>query len=1079
MKKCSLILAMMLCCCIAVFAQRTITGTVVDSQGEVLIGASVFVRGTSSGTVTDIDGKYSLVVPEAGNTLIISFTGFETQEMALTASNLYDIILAEGLELSEVVVTGLGIKKEKKALGYGVATIGNESLEGRQEADIARLLRGKATGVDITQTSGLAGSGTNIIIRGYSTITGSNQPLFIVDGIPFNTSTNSPGQSFASGSATASSRFLDLDPNSIEEISILKGLSATVLYGEAGKNGVILVTTKNGSAGANANKKMEISVSQGVYRSEVANLPEYQNNYGNGFNGGFGWFFSNWGAAFSDLKPSSYGSDYKGEKDGNVLVTHPYDQAQFRPDFPELAGAEYAHKAYTGIEDFFTPGWSSNTSVSLQSQLGQNASVSATYSYLSDGGFTPKLDEQRGGGRSNYIDKHNFGLGAQTKLANGIKLKGSFNFVNTDRLSPLTGPAFGGDGNGLFAALLFTPRSIDLMNLPYQSPIDGRNVYYRRGGQIQNPRWVLNNTGQSENIQRFFSSTEVSYDFTKNFKAFYRLSYDEYSQTNRRYLNKGGVGQPLGELSTFNVTNRLIDQLVNVVYEFKLSENFTLDGILGANARREVKGIVGTSSSNQFVFDLFTHNNFIDHNAFSGESEENTLGLYATTSLAFKNFLYLNLQARNDWTSTLEKENQSVFYPSASVSFVPTDAFGSLAGNKFLNYLKLRLGYGTSAGYPEPYSTRSVLSSATNVFSTAGGRVLNINEVSNRLGNRNLKNELITELEGGVEARILGDRITIDMSLYNKVSNDLIINLPLDPATGYTLTTVNGAEVQNKGIELGLTISPFKGDFQWNITLNYTKNISEVTSIIEGVEQVQIASPNGIGETSFAGYTTLGNYAIPGEPYGVIYGGSFLKNEEGKYIVNGVGEHQSSGKFEVIGDPNPNFTANWINNFSFKGLSFGFQWQYINGGDIYSSTVQALMARGNTSDTDFDRSIPIVVPNAVKADGTPNDIQTYAGDSFFTAYFTDEGGIFDATVIRLREVSFAYALPKRLLDKTPFGRLGISISGENLFYNAPNFPKGINFDPEVLSLGVGNGRGFDFRTAPTAKKYGVTLNATF
>jgi hypothetical protein len=299
----------------------------------------------------------------------------------------------------------------------------------------------------------------------------------------------------------------------------------------------------------------------------------------------------------------------------------------------------------------------------------------------------------------------------------------------------------------------------------------------------------------------------------------------------------------------------------------------------------------------------------------------------------------------------------------------------------------------------------------------------------------------------------------------------LIINLPLDPATGYTSTTVNAAEVENKGIELGLDITPvIAGDFRWDVTLNYTRNIPTVNSIFEGIDQVQIAGFGG----------DLGNYAIPGEPYGAIRGSDFLKNEEGLYVVDGQGNYQGSGNQVTLGNPNPDYQANWINNISWKGLSLGFQWQYIHGGDMYSSTVQALLARGNTSDTDVDRNLPLIMPNAVTADGVPNNIQTYIGDSFFRAYFfADEGGIFDATTIRLRQASLAYALPKKILDKTPFGRLGITISGENLWYNAPNFPEGINFDPEVSSVGVGNGRGFDFRTAPTAKKYGVTINATF
>jgi len=1081
MKKLSLVLMLVLGAVCTVLAQRTISGTVTDDSGEPLIGASVLVEGTNSGTVTDIDGAFELSVPDGGTKLIVSYTGFNTKEVELGATDIYDITLQEGLELSEVVVTGLGIKKDKKALGYGVSTLDEQAITGRQEADVARIMRGKATGVDITQTSGLAGSGTNIIIRGYSSITGDNQPLFVVDGIPFSTSTNNT-QGFGAGGATASSRFLALDPNNIEEVSILKGLSATVLYGEAGRNGVILITTKNGKAGVDANKGLEVSFTQQVSRSEVANLPDYQNTFGNGFNAGFGWFFSNWGAAFDDLNPSSYGSDYRGERDGQVLITHPYDQAQYNDDFPEFIGADYVYQPYESVENFFEPGWTTNTSVAIESQLGANSSVSATYSYLSDEGFTPNLDEQRGSGPSNFLNKHNFGLGAQTQLQNGLKIKGTFNYVDSDRRTPITAPAFGGGGNGIFAALLFTPRSVDLMNLPYQSPIDGSNVYYRRGSIIQNPRWVLNNAGDVEDVQRFFSTTELSYEIAPWLNVLYRLGVDQYSQQSRRFQNRGGRDNPDGIMNTFNIKSRITDQVLNFLYEFNLGDAFTLDGVVGTNFRREVSSTVGTTSQQQLVFDLFTHNNFIEHFNFSGIREENTIGAYATATLGFRNFLYLGLQARNDWTSTLEPGNNSVLYPSASLSFVPTDAFPGLQNSNILNYLKLRMGYGTSAGYPNPYQTRNILNTATNVFVTPGGSVLNTNSVSNRLGNPNLTRELHVEVEGGVEARFLQNRVGLDFSIFNRNSSDLIIDLNLDPATGFTNTTVNAAELENRGIELGLNITPVAGEFQWDITLNYTRLRSEILAIADGIDQIQISNTSGAGGViggGGAGFTTLGNYAIVGEQYGIMQGFPFIKDEEGNLVVDGQGAYQGAGAIDIIGDPNPNFQANWINNFSWKGFSLGFQWQYIDGGDLYSSTVQALLARGNTVDTDVDRNLPLIMPG-VKADGSVNDIQTYIGDTFFRAYFfADEGGIFDATTIRLREASLAYAFPQSFLDKTPFGRMTLTLSGENLWFNAPNFPEGINFDPEISSTGVGNGRGFDFRTAPTAKKYGVALNVTF
>ncbi len=1087
MKKLSLVLTMVLFCVGITMAQRTITGTVTDDSGESLIGASVLVKGSTTGTVTDIDGSYSLDVPAGEQTLVFSYTGYATQDVVTTASNVLDVVLSEGLELTEVVVTGLGIKKEKKALGYGVSTIANDQLQGRAEGDVARILRGKATGVDITQTSGLAGSGTNVIIRGYSSITGSNQPLFVVDGIPFNTDTNTD-QGFGSGGATASSRFLDLDPNSIAEISILKGLSATVLYGEAGRNGVVLITTKNGQGGAEANKGLEVSITQTIAQTEISNVPDYQNTYGNGFSGGFGWFFSNWGAAFNDLNASSYGNDYKGERNGQVLITHPLDQAQYNDDLPEFIGADYIYQPFESVENFFEAGLTSQTSIALESKLGANSSMSATYSYLSDEGFTPDLDAVKGiksggGGPSNYLRKHNFGLGASTQLQNGIKLKGSFNYADSEKLSPLTGQAFGGDGNGLFAALLFTPRSVDLLGLPYQSPLDGSNVYYRRGGPIQNPLWTLNNTGQAEDVNRFFSTLEASYEIAPSISVLYRVGMDQYSQNNSRFINKGGARTPDGEYVTSERKNRITDQILNVLFDQKLSDDLNLDGIVGVNLRSEVNDGSAIVSTQQFVYDLFTHQNFINQQAFSGGFKRNTFGAYANLSLGYRNFLYATVSGRNDWTSTLERDNRSVFYPSASVSFIPTEAVPSLQNSNVINYLKLRLGYGTSAGYPIPYQTRTVLAANTNEFVTNGGAILNTNSLSNALGNPNLKPELHKELEGGVEAKFLNNRVGIDLSLYNRESSDLIIAQDLDPATGFTTTTVNGAELTNKGVELGLDLTPLKGrNFSWDITLNYTRNVSEVTKIADGVDQIQIRSQSAdfFNPGSFAGFTgSLGNYAIVGQQYGIMQGSSFQKDANGNYIVDGQGNYQADSGVGIIGDPNPDFTANWINNISYKGLSFGFQWQYIKGGDIFSSTVQSMLARGNTVDTDVDRFVPVILPG-VKADGTPNDIQAYIGDTFFRAYFfADEGGVFDATSIRLREISLAYVFPTKLIEKTPFGRIGITFSGQNLWYRAPNFPEGINYDPEVLSLGVGNGRGFDFRTAPTAKKVGVTLNATF
>jgi len=606
------------------------------------------------------------------------------------------------------------------------------------------------------------------------------------------------------------------------------------------------------------------------------------------------WFFSNWGAAFDDLNPSSYGNDYQGERNGQVLITHPLDQPQYNDDVPEFIGAEYPYQAYESVENFFNTGLTSQTSIAIESKLGASSSMSATYSYLDDEGFIPDLDEQRGGGPANYLRKHNFGLGAQTKLQNGLRIKGSFNYADSEKLAPLTGAARGGDGNGLFAALLFTPRSMDLNGLPYQSPIDGSNIYYRRGGAIQNPLWTLNNSGQAENVNRFFSTMQADLELTPWLTALYRIGVDQYSQTNRRHINRGGPRVPDGELFTSNRKNRITDQIFNLLYDVKLSDDLNLDGLVGVNLRSEKNTGNGTFSTNQFVYNLLTHQNFVNHNSFSGIYDRNTFGAFATASLGYKNYLYLSAQARNDWTSTLERDNRSVFYPSVSLSFVPTDAIPSLQNSNVVNYVKLRLGYGTSAGYPLPYQTRTTLNTFTNQFITAGGSVLNTNSLSNRLGNANLRPELHKELEGGLEAKFLNNRVGVDLSLYDRQSSDLIIDLSLDPATGFTQTTVNAAELSNKGIELGLNLTPLKGrNFSWDITLNYTRNVSNIDKIADGIDQIQIRTNsadffNGGGNAGFAS-GGLGNYAIVGQQYGIMQGSEFQKDANGQYIVDGQG----------------------------------------------------------------------------------------------------------------------------------------------------------------------------------------------
>ncbi|MEL6835741.1 MAG: SusC/RagA family TonB-linked outer membrane protein [Bacteroidota bacterium] len=1055
MKKLSLVLSLVLFTVGFALAQRTVTGTITDDGGEPLIGASILVKGTSSGTVTDIDGSYSVDLPDGSSTLVVSYTGFETREIEVGASNVMDITMSEGVALDEVVVTGLGIRREKKALGYAVTTLSTDALELRPEADVARVLRGKVPGVDISATSGLAGAGTNVIIRGYSSITGSNQPLFIVDGVPFNSGTSEDRGNLAGGQ-TSSSRFLDLDPNNIAEVSVLKGLSATVLYGENGRNGVILITTKNGRGGADLNKKMEITVDQSFFANQIASLPDDQDAYGNGWQNFASAAFSNWGAPFN--QPNN-----NGLTDGTIR--HPYDRGALNGDLPQYIGARYDYRAYDNLQNFFETGTIANTSINVASQVGNGTSINFNYGYRNEDGFVPL---------SNF-EKHNFGLGTSSSLANGLKINTTFNYVNLNRVAPPAGSSTSSnpnDGASLFSNVFYTPRSVSLFDLEFANPADNSSIYYRGGNDIQHPLWTLNNTEDEEKVNRFFGTIALSYDLADWLSVNYRVGLDGFNQRKRFAINRGGGQLSDGTLNSSQRINFIQDHTFNFQYNASLSDDWTLDGIVGVNLRRDVLDRTFTNSNEQLVYGLLTHDNFVNHLNESDRTEENLIGAYLTASLGFKNFLYFNVQARNDWTSTLESDNNAVLYPSASVSFIPTEAFAGLQNNKTLNYLKLRLGYGTSAGYPSPYSTRNILGVTPREFITAGGTVVNTNTIDNTFGNPDLMPEIHTEVEFGIEARMFNNRVGIDLSLFDKNSTDLIIDLPLDASTGFDETTINAAEVNNQGIELGLSITPIRtSDFTLTLNGNFTALETTVETLADGIDQFAIDQLFADG---------LGSYAIPGQPYGVIQGQQILRDENDDLVVSAGGVYQLDPIITVLGDPNPDFNLNGGLTMSYKGLTFNALITYQEGGSIFATLPSTLMARGILQETDFDRFVPVIAPG-VTADGTPNSFQITPNRHYWEngGVFVDEARIYDASYVKLREISLSYALPAALLENSPFGNVQFTVSGQNLWFDALGFPDGANFDPEVISTGVGNTRGFELMNAPTSKQIGGSVRLTF
>tara|TARA_R110002072_G_scaffold66499_2_gene163928 strand:+ start:16105 stop:19386 length:3282 start_codon:yes stop_codon:yes gene_type:complete len=1073
------------------FAQeKTISGTVTDNTGLPLPGVNIIVKGTSNGTQSDFDGNYSISA-NMGQTLVFSYVGFTTVERAVGAANSVNVQMEEDAAvLDEVIVTGYGIAREKKALGYAVSTLEAEAVENKPESDVVRTLNGKVAGVQITGTGGATGSGTNFIIRSKSSITGSNQPLFIVDGVPFDGSTNNQ-TGFGGGNSVTSSRFLDLDPNNIESVSILKGLSAAVLYGQQGRNGVVLITTKNGSA-KNLNKKFEVTLSQQVYTTEISNLPDYQNEYGQG----------------SDNTPNpGFVGNWGGRLDAGLTIAHPYagpyGGTEANPGiFPQFRDLEIPYvAAENNVSDFFRTGIGHATSVNVSGSPGDGGSrYNLNFGYTTEDGYIP----------NNGLTRYNIGMGGSTKLSNKFTFDGTANFSSLEVNTPPIAANNAAGAISIFTRTLFIPRNLDLGNLPFENPNDRSSVYYR--GDQENPYWLLNNAGLEQKTNRFYGKLSASYEISENILASYRFGLDTYTEEQEFRVAKGAVTVPYntGYLRTTSGTNFIFDHNLNFSFtNITITDKLDGDVQVGFNARRDEYEQFGLSSTDQVVFGFFNHRNFSAQNIndpvggiLDFRSERNILGAYGQASFDYDNVVYLTLSARNDWGSNVERENRSILYPGVSLSFTPTSLDG-VSTNGALNFLKLRAAYGTSARFPGLYGTRAVLNTVANTFVQPNGNTTVINSLPAGSPNPDLKPELQKEFEVGVEAEMFNRRLTLDATVYKRIIEDQIVNRPTNPSTGFTNINDNVAESEIEGVELGVDFTLLKtDDFAWKLRNNFTAFENQVVDL------------GGLEAFPYAGFIGLGNYASEGEPLGVIKGSYAARYDptnqtpenplgienvgvEGVLLINPqdgkiIDSANLSLPDETVGDPNPDWRATTINSFSYKGLTLSAQVEYTHGGDIFSQTASQYYRRGVTTVNVDNREGSYVIPGILANPNTgvpltdasgnfiDNTIQIGANDVFFINLVDPVGqGIYDASHLRLREVSLTYSLSEKMLERTPFGNVTFGLSGQNLYVRTFNIPQAFNFDPEALSTGVGNGDGLDFQTGPSSRRYSFSIKATF
>ncbi len=1052
--------------------ERTVSGKITSAEdGSGLPGVNVVLKGTTTGTVSDIDGNYKLSIPDAGGVLVYSFIGLQTQEVTVGAQSVIDVSMsADVTQLTEVVVTAVGIERERKSLGYSVTSLSADDIAQRSEPDPVRALQGQVAGVNMQLNGGAAGGATNINIRGNSLTaggSGANQPLFVVDGVPFDNSTYAT-QGFANGASTYTNRAFDIDPNNIESINVLKGAAASALYGSRAAGGVIVITTKSGKSGVRSNKGLEMTFNASYAIEEVANLIEIQETYTQGaefsYNGGF---VGTWGARYSDLGP----------------VAHPLDQDRLAAAFPEFQGQTVNLAPRNNAEEFYRTGEVIETGLQVRSTT-DKTTLTAGFNRSDNTGIVP----------FNSITRNSITMGGNAELDNGFYIAGNINYVNVENRGPQLGTPLSGNSTSITERLLFTPPNYDLAGYPFINPIDGSSVYYRT--DQDNPMWVAQENPFFSKVDRYYGNITLRYDILEWLSVTYRAGFNAYTDRRQDVIAASSVANPQGRILEDNIYNEELNGDLIITANRDLNEDFSLQVLLGHNINQrtgERQAFRGDGIIVRGIYDL--DNTTTQINAGGTNFQRRIIGAFAEATLGYKDWAFLIVGGRNDWSSTLPKENRSFFYPSASLSFVFTEAL-NLQSNA-ISSGKLRVSIARVGADAGPYNTLNTFNINGGPNSNAlgspfinpfSGNPVNTVTESTALANSALEPEFTTEFEVGGEFSFLNNRIALDVAYYDRSSTSLITAASVAPSSGFLSRIVNIGEITNRGIEAKLDLVPVQLDngFTWNLTTLFTRNRNEIVSLTDGLEQ--IIPPGG-------GFTNLAIVHRPGLPFGQILGSDILRDEEtGLPLINPEsGLMIDDPTLRIIGDPNPNFQMTFTNRFSWKGLSLSFQIDYTDGGDLFSFSTAQSIGRGVaafTEDREWSRVItgflgdpetgqPLLDESGNKI---PNNIAVTANEFFFIdgvgSAGADVHNVYDATVIRLRSITLAYSFPNSILSKTPFGSASISFSGRNLWYNAPNFPEGMNIDPEISSL-LGGTTGLDFSTVPTTKRYGVNLRVTF
>lgn len=1018
----------MLTCLVSHAQDRILKGKVLDKDGAPLPGTSIVIKGTDRGTSASSTGEFSLSAPPSATTLVFSFIGYKPMEMAIGSQTLFNITMVEDASiLNEVVVTALGIAREKKALGYSVQEVSGKQMTQARTTNFVNALAGKVAGVQITGSNGAPGASSRILIRGTSSIGSNNQPLFVVDGVPIDNGNYGSGTGVDYGNGAAS-----INPDDIENVSVLKGPSAAALYGSRGANGVILITTKSGKGA----KGIGVSVNSNTAFDTPFRLPEWQNEYGQGNKGLFS-FVDGTGKGVNDGVDESWGP----KMDGRLLpqFDSPLDANGVRTATPFVPHPD-------NVTNFFETGktYTNNIAITGGNDKGD---FRLSFTNLSQTGILPNTDYKR----------RTVSLNAGWNLTKKLSIRATGNYV-----------VDGSDNRtnwGLY--FIWFGRQVDVEKLKnYQAP----NSIYQYNWNYNywtNPYYVLNLSTKFNQRDRVYGNLAATYKFNDWLTLTGRSGTDVYIDR-RKTKNAARIDNLNGakQYDSYNEEQIFIresnsDVLLSATRKFG---DFDVSANVGANHRSNYyqRNYMGaTELAIPRVWNLGNSRQAkVAENSFS---EKAVNSVYAAANFGFRNYLFLDLTARNDWSSTLPANNRSYFYPSAALSAIVTDILG--LNSPVLSFAKVRAGIARVGNDTDAYRLIQAYK-----YENPWGSTPTLSE-NNAMLNASLKPELTNSYEIGAEFKFWRNRVGLDVTYYNKQSSNQILDVNISQTTGFNSKLLNAGKIENKGIEVQLSATPVKvGDFQWDVAVNWARNQNKVIELADGLTTYTLGTVRGM---------TI--EARVGQPYGTFFGQGFARDPSGNIIYDKSGYPTLNPTRRILGSFTPKWLGGLQNTFTYKSVSLSTLIDVKYGGDIFSQSVNIGRYTGVLAETVLGRETGIVGEGVVNTGSTTEPVYVpnttkISSEEWHHKYYAltnNEMTIFDGSYVKLREVRLSYMLSNQLIKKLPVRDITVSVVGRNLWLIHSNVP---HIDPETSFYNDGNLQGIENGQIPTTRSVGFNIS---